>query len=107
MFEYPKDYDFEKVYNKSFGVIKEESFPVEVVLTGYSAEWARERIWSPDQKVKGMSRGKIKMTFTSSSELEFMAWLLPFEDEARLIKPDWLVEKVKDTINRMRNIYLF
>jgi len=28
LFEIPKDYDFEKVFNKNFGVIKEDAFKV-------------------------------------------------------------------------------
>jgi predicted DNA-binding transcriptional regulator YafY len=105
MFQFPKDYDFEKVFNKNFGVIKEGAFKVEVEFKGYSAEWVKERMWSPDQKIKKMRGGKIKISFSASSELEFVEWLLSFEDEAKLIKPDWLIEKVKDVIDKMQMIY--
>jgi predicted DNA-binding transcriptional regulator YafY len=37
--------------------------------------------------------------------LEFIEWLFSFEDEAKLIEPDWLIEKVKDTISKMQRIY--
>ena len=105
MFQFPKNYDFEKVFNKSFGVIKEGAFKVEVEFKGYSAKWIQERMWSPDQKIKKMYGEKIKLSFSVSSELEFIEWLLSFEDEARLIKPDWLIEKVRDIINKMQRIY--
>jgi predicted DNA-binding transcriptional regulator YafY len=105
MFQFPKDYDFEKVFNKSFGVIKEGSFKVEVEFKGYSAEWVKERMWSPDQKITKMRGRKIKISFSASSKLEFIEWLFSFEDEAKLIKPDWLIEKVKDTISKMQRIY--
>ena len=105
MFQLPKDYDFEKIFNKSFGVMKEESIKVTVEFRGYSAEWVKEREWSPDQKITRIRGGKIKMSFSISSELEFIEWLLSFEEEARLIHPDWLIDKVKDTINRMKQVY--
>jgi hypothetical protein len=105
MFQFPENYDFGKVFNKSFGVVKEKTFKVEVEFKGYSAEWVKERIWSSDQKITRKSGNRIIMAFSVSSELEFIEWLISFEDEARLIRPDWLVEKVKNTIDRMRQIY--
>ena len=104
-YEFPENYDFEKVFNKSFGVVKEKTFKVEIEFKGYSAEWVKERIWSSDQKITRKSGNKIIMAFSVSSELEFVEWLLSFEDEARLIHPDWLIENVKGTIDRMRQIY--
>ena len=62
-------------------------------------------MWSPDQKITKMRGGKIKISFSASSQLEFVEWLLSFEDEAKLIKPDWLIEKVKDTISKMQRVY--
>ena len=38
-------------------------------------------------------------------EPELMAWLLSFGDEARLLGPDWLVEKVKGQVARMEENY--
>jgi predicted DNA-binding transcriptional regulator YafY len=105
MFQFPENYDFEKVFNKSFGVVKEKTFKVEVEFKGYSAEWVKERMWSSDQKITKKSGNKMIMSFSVSSELEIIEWLLSFEDEARLTRPDWLVEKVKNTIDRMKQIY--
>ena len=105
MFEFPKRYDFEEVYNRSFGIWKEGSFKVEVEVEGESAEWVQERMWSPDQKITKMRGGKIKIVFTASSDAEVVNWLLSCEHEARLIKPYWLVEKVKDRLSRMQRVY--
>ncbi len=105
MFEYPKDYDFEKVFNKSFGVMKKESFEVEVEFTGYSARYASERTWSPDQKIINKSRDKLRMSFSASSAPELIAWFLTFEDEAKVLKPAWLIDKMRETIDRMQGIY--
>jgi len=45
------------------------------------------------------------MTFSASSEPEFIAWLLSFGREAKLIKPDWLVEEVKEIVKRLQKDY--
>jgi hypothetical protein len=34
-FEYSADYDFEEVFNKNFGVIKDDCFEVEMEFTGW------------------------------------------------------------------------
>ncbi|MBU4286569.1 MAG: WYL domain-containing protein [Proteobacteria bacterium] len=49
--------------------------------------------------------GKIRLIFSSSSESELTGWALSFADEAKVIKPKWLVEKVSQTIKRMEKAY--
>jgi predicted DNA-binding transcriptional regulator YafY len=78
---------------------------VEVEFTGWAAGYVTERIWSLEQKVIEKKDGKIKLSFTASSEPELIAWLLSFGDEAKLIKPDWLVEEVRGTVKRKQDSY--
>lgn len=106
-FKFPENYDFEKIFNRNFGIIKEDAFEVEVELFGFAARFATERIWSPDQKVGKLGDGRIKLTFTASSKPELIAWVLSFGHEAKLIRPDWLVDKVKGQVARMKENYGF
>jgi predicted DNA-binding transcriptional regulator YafY len=105
-FEFPKDYDFEKVFNRQFGIIKDEVFEVVVDLTGWAARYVTERVWSPGQKIEKKGKDKIRLTFKASSEPEVIGWLLSFGDEAKLFEPDWLVIKVSSTVNRVTKKYL-
>lgn len=104
-FELPKDYDFEKFFNQNFGLIKEDSFNVEVELSGYASRYASERIWSVDQKIEKISKDKIKLSFNASSEPEIISWVLSFGDKAVVIKPEWLIDKIKNKLNNMQNSY--
>ncbi len=104
-FEPPENFDFEKVFNSHFGVMKEETFTVEVEFTGWSACYVVERTYSPDQEITKKDDNTIILTFTASSEPEFTAWLLSFGAEARLLKPDWLVKDIKRIINGMKRHY--
>jgi len=104
-FAFPDNYDFEKMFNANFGIIKEDAVAVEVELTGYAATYVSERIWSPDQQIEQLGDGKIKIRFTSASEDEFMTWLLSFGDEAHLLKPRHLVEKVRRKIAHINFLY--
>ena len=104
-FEFPDDFDFEKTYNKNFGIIKGNAFEVEAEFTGWAARYAVERIWSPDQKIIKKGKGKIRITFSASSEPELIGGLLSFGDEAKLIKPDWLVKEMTKKVKKMHAIY--
>lgn len=104
-YEFPDKFDFEKAFNKNFGVIKEDAFEVEVEFAGWAARYAAERIWSPDQKIKKKGEGKIRITFSASSEPELIGKLLFFGEEAKLIKPDWLVEEVATKVKQMNALY--
>lgn len=104
-FEFPKNYDFEKFFNRNFGVIKEEAFEVEVKFKGYAAQYAAERIWSPDQKLTKKKNGTVKLKFSVSSEPELTGWVLSFADEAKVIKPKWLAREIKKTVKRMSSNY--
>ncbi|MBN2468536.1 MAG: WYL domain-containing protein [Deltaproteobacteria bacterium] len=101
----PKDYDFEKTFNREFGIIKEKAFEVEAEFTGWAAGYISERVWSPHQKIVKKGKGKIILTFASSSQAEVMSWILSFGEEARLLKPEWLVKQVKDRIEKMQKTY--
>ncbi|MCP4576038.1 MAG: WYL domain-containing protein [Deltaproteobacteria bacterium] len=105
-FKIPEDYDFEKTFNRNFGIIKAEAFDVTVEFSGFAAGFVAERIWSPDQEIKPLSGGKIHLSFSASSEPELLAWILSFGDEARLLDPDWLVEEVKTRVGRMTKKYI-
>jgi predicted DNA-binding transcriptional regulator YafY len=101
----PDKFDFEKTFNQHFGLIKDKAFEVEVAFTGWSAAYVSERIWSPDQKIIKKDKDKVVLKFTSSSEPELISWLLSFGQDARLIKPKWLVKEIKQIIDGMKNNY--
>ena len=104
-FEFPSDYNFEKLFNRGFGVIKEDSFKVQVEFKGWAARFVSERIWSPDQKLVKKKDGTIRLTFTTSSEQEFISWVLSFREEAKVIRPKWLVDTVKEALEATIRIY--
>jgi len=104
-YEFPDKFDFEKAFNKNFGIIKEDAFEVEVEFTGWAARYAAERIWSPDQKITKKGKGKIRITFSASSEPELTGKVLSFGEEAKIIKPDWLVEEVATKVKQMNALY--
>jgi len=99
-FEYPADYDFNEVFDRSFGLVKEDSFEVEIEFQGWAADYVAERTWSPDQKISKVGDDKIRITFSASSEVELIAWILSFGEEAKVLQPEWVVEEIINKIKR-------
>lgn len=101
----PPGYDFEKVFNQSFGVIKGEAFRVTVDFDGWAARFVRERVWSPDQEIVDRKDGGTRLRFTAGSREEVMSWVLFFGDEARVVSPTWLAEAMAERIAAMARRY--
>ncbi|HOS98322.1 MAG TPA: WYL domain-containing protein [Deltaproteobacteria bacterium] len=105
VFEYPTDYDFERIYNQNFGIIKDRAFPVEVEFTGLSARYVSERFWSPDQRISRLGDATVRISFSVSSLREFLSWVLSFGEEARILKPESCVLEMRGMLARMREHY--
>lgn len=103
-FEVPKTYDFEKAFNKTFGIIKDEAFQVEAEFTGWAAVHVSERTWSPDQEMT-WDGDTVKLKFTSASPAEVVSWVLWFGSAGHLTGPDWLVEELAKQVVRMAKQY--
>ena len=86
-YEYPQDYNFEKIYNKNFGITKDEAFKVEFEFTGWASKYVLERIWSKDQKIRKLKDGSIILTMTTSGWFDVKSWLLSFGADAELLEP--------------------
>lgn len=104
-YKLPRKYDFEKIFNKNFGVMKDDPFEVDVEFTGWTAKYIPERIWSADQKITKKGSNKIILKFTTASEVELIAWILSFGEEAKVLKPEWVVEEIKNKLGKLNNIY--
>lgn len=101
----PEKFNFEKSFNQQFGIIKDDIFEVEVAFNGWSAAYVAERIWSPHQEIIKKGKNKIILRFRASSEPELTSWLFSFGEEAILMKPGWLVKKLKSKIAKMSDCY--
>jgi len=104
-FEFPKNYDFNKAFGETFGIIKEDCFEVTLQLTGWAARFARERNWSADQKILEKKDGDIELTFNAASEPEVISLILSLGDKARILKPQRLVDKFKNKLQAMEQVY--
>ena len=100
----PANYDFGRVFKQNFGLIKEDALEVEVEFKGYFAKYVAERIWSPVQSIR-KKNGKTILKFIASSKPELLSWILSFGEEARVLKPEWLINRIKEKIDQVQLQY--
>lgn len=105
LYEFPANYDFDRVFNMNFGVIKGKAFEAEIEFRGWAANFVAERTWSPDQKITWKGKDKLVLKFSSSSEPELIEWVLSFGSGARLIKPDGLSQRIKAEMKKTLELY--
>ena len=103
-FMFPNNYDFDKLFKQNFGVIKENAIDVEIEFKGYFAKYVAERIWSPGQSVY-KKNGKTILKFSASSKPELLSWVMSFGDDAKVIKPEWLIKNVKKKTQKIQHRY--
>jgi predicted DNA-binding transcriptional regulator YafY len=102
-YEYPADYKFEDVFDKNFGFMKDDCFEVEVEFTGWAANYVAERTWSTDQKISKIDDNTIRLTFSASSDVELISWILSFGEDAKVITPEWVVEEIQNKLGKLNN----
>ncbi len=84
-----------------FGLHWEEPFTVKVRIVPKAAQYVRERIWSDDQTIDPQPGGGLILTFTSTSRLETLSWVLSFGGEAELLAPEGLRAELRKRVTTM------
>ena len=89
----------------AFGIFKgKPRFTATIALTGRTAETVREQHWHPDQRIEQTKTG-ILLHLPVAEDRELIMKVLQFGDEAEVIAPRQLREKIKDKIVRMVGRY--
>ncbi len=88
-----------------FGIFKGKiRFTATISLTGRAAEIVREQLWHPDQQIEQIETG-ILLHLPVADDRELIMKVLQFADEAEVIAPESLREKIKERITAMANRY--
>jgi predicted DNA-binding transcriptional regulator YafY len=98
----PKD-----CFEYSFGVVPSQSKalknPVVLEFTKESAQRVSETLWHPEQKVKDLPGGgvRLELPFDEPTYLELKPWILSWGASARIIGPKALKDKVAEDVRAM------
>jgi len=100
-YEIPEDYDFDKLFNQNFGVIKHDTFPVTIEFNEYAAAYVAERVWNSETRKEWIDDDTLILSFEASSKYELIGWVLSWAGKAKVLEPQWLVDEIRDTIQDM------
>ncbi len=89
----------------TFGFMDGEPFEVKVEFAPSAARYVEERTWSEDQVIEKKRDGGVNLTFSATSELEVISWVLSFRATAKVLEPEWLVKMVKEEIDVIKISY--
>lgn len=95
----------EERLRNSFGIISGKPFMVEVYFSPQQAPYIKERLWHPSQKIKRQRDGGIIISFQAGSTYEIKRWILQHGADARVVKPKWLKDIVKEEFKKALTSY--
>ncbi|GEM_PF-4344350 len=106
-FERKTGFDLEYSLSDPFGLIQGDQFEIEVLLDETNAKYLMERQW-PQSRIsfsKPDKDGWVHFKCITSGEFELLRWLRYMGKGVKLISPEWLVEKLKITLEELIKQY--
>lgn len=104
-FEYPKDYDPERMFANAFGVFTGDSELVRVRFRDREVcRRAQRRQWHPTQKLRRV-RGGLELTMRVCPSRALENWLLGFGDNVEVLAPPSLREAVAERLRTAVAMY--
>lgn len=108
-FKYPSkaEYDPEQVFAQSFGIFMKEDQVVEHVELKLDSRWSahvKSHRWHRSQRAV-VSGGEVHIHLDVCVCPEVEAWVLSFGEEAEILQPQWLRDKMTKRVEALRRRY--
>jgi predicted DNA-binding transcriptional regulator YafY len=91
--------------NQSFGVMDEPAKTIRVRFSRDAAHLLKERQWHPTQTIKALKTGDVVMTMQAGGLDEITSWVLSWGEDAQVLEPPELIEKVTARLNAAQKQY--
>ena len=82
-----------------------EAEDVAIWFSPNKAQFIRERMWHPSQKVEEQPDGSLILHLKTGGLVEVRNWVLQFADDAEVLKPDKLREDVTNAVKKLSGLY--
>ncbi len=87
-FDYPEDFDPEKLLTSAFGIIFDKPFQVKIRFSKEAAPYIRERTWAPVQQLtENEVDGSLILEMETLGWLDVKKWVLSHGVQAELLEP--------------------
>jgi predicted DNA-binding transcriptional regulator YafY len=98
--------EWEPLIHASFGIFQGGD-PITVILqfNPFRAQWIREQVWHPGQKMETFADGRLRLTLPVTDFREVKLRVLQFGADVEVIEPEELRKEIREEIKRMGKIY--
>lgn len=104
-FEYPQNIEPEKFLDSSFDIISDKKFKAEIWFSKKQAKYIKERNWSYFQKIKENEDGSIIISMEISGWQDLKKWILSYGPDAKVLKPQKMVEEIISDLKKIIKNY--
>lgn len=104
-FEYPTDFEPEKLLEDSFGLVYDDPIHVKIRFSADQARYIQERRWAKKQRIYRRKDGSIVLSMDTSGWWDLHRWVLSFGPAAEVLEPVELRENIRSDVARMLQIY--
>ena len=101
-----KTFQIDDYLKGSFGIITSDALhDVVVDFAPSKAALIRERIWHPSQELEELKDGGVRLTMKLSSLDEVADWILGWREQARVVSPKVLRQKIGQAAQAILELY--
>lgn len=104
-FELPSNFSYENYMGAAWGMERGEEFSFKVRFYGDGARYVRETKFHPSQEIAEEDGGTIIFSARVCGFKAVTRWVLSFGDDAEVLEPEKLREKVIEELKRAREKY--
>jgi predicted DNA-binding transcriptional regulator YafY len=93
-FEYPEDFEPEKLLSSAFGIIFDKPIRLKVRFSKQVAPYISERTWSPNQVITENEDGSIMLDMETWGWIDVKRWLLSYGTNVEVLEPVEMREEI-------------
>ena len=98
--------EWEPLIQSSFGIFQGgKPFPVVLQFNPFRAQWIREQVWHPEQKMEVLPDGGLRLILPVTDFREVKMKVLQFGADVEVIEPEELRREIREEIQKMTKIY--
>jgi len=98
--------EWEPLIHASFGIFQGgDPIPVILQFNPFRAQWIREQVWHPEQKLQTLPDGSLRLVLPVTDLREIKLKVLQFGADVEVIEPEELRKEIRQEIKKMARIY--
>jgi predicted DNA-binding transcriptional regulator YafY len=100
-YQMPLGFNVEEYVQDALMIMRGRRIDVELLFSKTAAAWMKDKLWHSSQEITSLKDGRLKMTLKVADNDELVGWILSFGSQARVIRPETLLVKVREEAKKV------